>query len=153
MSDRKPRDPADEKARAERVYFSVEAANRLVPELQARFDVVMARIERIREIVHHLSSLGGAYPGPLRHELIGLYGDMQVQVEAVQKLGGVVKDVEKGLVDFWHLRDGEDVQLCWRHGEAAIAWYHGESEGFAGRKPLVEPDDPEETPPRSSSLH
>lgn len=153
MGDRKQRDDVEAKARDQRIYFSIDDANRLVPELQARFDVVMSRIERIREIVHHLSSLGGAYPGPLRHELVGLYRNMQIQVDAVRKLGGMVKDVEKGLVDFWHRRDGEDVQLCWRHGEAAIEWYHGETEGFAGRKPLVEPEDPEGTPPRSSSLH
>jgi hypothetical protein len=153
MTDRDERNRARAGSAGQRVYFSVEEANRLVPELATRFDVVMARIARIREIHHHLASLGGAHPGSLRNELLTLHAELASEVEAVQDLGAVVKDVEKGLVDFWHRRDGEDVQLCWRHGEAAIEWYHGETEGFAGRKPVGRAGAPPIRPPRSSSLH
>ena len=144
---------ADRKTREDRVYFSVEEANQLVPELNARFDVIQIRIARIREIHHHLASLGGAHPGKLRSELLALHGELATEVEAVQELGAVVKDVEKGLVDFWHRHGGRDIQLCWRHGEAAVEWYHGEHEGFAGRKPLAALVSSDRTPPRSSSLH
>ncbi len=144
---------ADRKTRADRVYFSVEEANELVPRLSAHFDVIGARIARIREIHHHLASLGGAHPGPLRTELLALHAALAAEVEAVEALGAVVKDVEKGLVDFWHRHGTQDVQLCWRHGESAIEWYHGADEGFAGRKPVAALAASERTPPRSSSLH
>lgn len=143
----------DRKPRADRVYFSVEEANALVPRLAAHFDVIHARIARIRDIHHHLASLGGAHPGKLRSELLALHGELASEVEAVQELGAVVKDVEKGLVDFWHRHGTQDVQLCWRHGESAIEWYHGADEGFAGRKPVAALAAPERNPPRSSSLH
>jgi hypothetical protein len=32
--------------------------------------------------------------------------------------------------------DGKPVLLCWKLGEPAIAHWHTEEEGFAGRKPL-----------------
>jgi hypothetical protein len=56
--------------------------------------------------------------------------------EAIHELGGLVKDPERGLVDFPALRDGEEVLLCWELGEAEIRHWHGVEEGFAGRKEL-----------------
>jgi len=52
------------------------------------------------------------------------------------RLGGVPKDPGLGLVDFPCLRQGRVVNLCWRHGERAVRWWHGLDEGYAARKPL-----------------
>src|ERR687887_96822 len=57
-------------------------------------------------------------------------------VESIHELGGIVKDLDDGLVDFLAKRDGEDVLLCWRLGEHEVGHWHGLEEGFAGRKPL-----------------
>ena len=57
-------------------------------------------------------------------------------VEAIQALGCLVKDTERGLVDFPALRGGEQVLLCWQLGEDEVAWWHGLEDGFAGRRPL-----------------
>ena len=57
-------------------------------------------------------------------------------VQAIQELGGLVKDVGEGLVDFPTRREGEEVLLCWKLGEGEIAHWHGLEEGFPGRKPL-----------------
>jgi hypothetical protein len=62
--------------------------------------------------------------------------DMQKGLEQVQALGGVPKDLGLGLVDFLHLRDGLEVNLCWRYGEERITHWHGLNEGYASRKPL-----------------
>ena len=48
----------------------------------------------------------------------------------------VVKDLDRGLVDFPALREGEEVLLCWQVGEDEVAFWHGLDEGFAGRKAL-----------------
>lgn len=50
--------------------------------------------------------------------------------------GVEVKDPERGLVDFYHERDGEIVYLCFLLGEPDIAYWHTLSGGFAGRRPL-----------------
>jgi hypothetical protein len=61
---------------------------------------------------------------------------MREGLEAVQALGGVVKDLGIGLVDFPHLMRGQTVNLCWKYGEREIRFWHGLDEGYASRKPL-----------------
>ena len=51
-----------------------------------------------------------------------------------------MKDLATGLVDFPAVLKNEEVYLCWRLGEDRIRFYHGQDEGFAGRKP-IDPDD------------
>jgi hypothetical protein len=57
-------------------------------------------------------------------------------VERLERLGVFVKDLDRGLVDFPALHEGEEVLLCWEVGEDEVAYWHGVDEGFAGRKPL-----------------
>ena len=45
-------------------------------------------------------------------------------------------DLSLGLVDFLHLRNGREVNLCWKYGEREIRHWHGLDEGYAARKPL-----------------
>jgi hypothetical protein len=62
--------------------------------------------------------------------------DVQAGLEEIQRLGGTTKDLSLGLVDFPHLREGREVNLCWRYGEERITHWHGLDEGYARRKPL-----------------
>ena len=71
--------------------------------------------------------------------LDGLTIEIRAALEEIQRLGGVVKDLGSGLVDFPGLvpdRGDLPVNLCWKHGEAAVRWWHGFDEGYAQRKPL-----------------
>lgn len=55
----------------------------------------------------------------------------------ILELGGTPKDLDLGLVDFPHrLDNNEEVNLCWRHGESEVRFWHGLDEGYAARKPL-----------------
>lgn len=131
--------PGDDRDRDEqRRYFSVDEANALVPELETRFRRILKRVGQAREITSYLSSLGGAHPGALRGELRRVYAEIQLDVEAVQAHGCVIKDMSSGLVDFWHRREADDVLLCWKLGEAAVHHWHDPDTGFSGRKPLLE---------------
>jgi hypothetical protein len=47
-----------------------------------------------------------------------------------------LKDPDKGLIDFFHERDGRVVYLCFHLGETTIGFWHELSAGFAGRQPL-----------------
>ena len=68
--------------------------------------------------------------------LDGLTIEVREALQAISALGGVTKDLEMGLVDFPGLVDGETVNLCWKHGETAVRFWHGLDEGYAYRKPL-----------------
>jgi hypothetical protein len=71
-----------------------------------------------------------------RESLERLTARIQAALNEIRELGGVLKDVGMGLVDFPHLRQGEVVNLCWKLGERQIRFWHGLDEGYAGRKPL-----------------
>lgn len=49
-----------------------------------------------------------------------------------------VKDAARGLIDFYHERDGKLVYLCYLLGEPTIQAWHTLDGGFAGRQPLHE---------------
>jgi hypothetical protein len=55
------------------------------------------------------------------------------ELEAVEI---VLRDVDRGLIDFPALRDGEEVYLCWLVDEDEIGYWHEPGAGFAGRRPL-----------------
>ena len=48
----------------------------------------------------------------------------------------VLRDLDRGLIDFPSIRDGEEVYLCWLEGEDEIGFWHEPEAGFAGRRRL-----------------
>ena len=42
----------------------------------------------------------------------------------LEELGCVLKDLAQGLVDFYVMREGELVFLCWKQGEERIRFWH-----------------------------
>jgi hypothetical protein len=55
---------------------------------------------------------------------------------AVQEAGIVIRDIDRGLIDFPAILDGEEVYLCWELGEDRVSWWHGLDSGYRGRRPL-----------------
>ena len=128
--------------------FSPREVEALIPRLtEIMGDVMAAQAEaaEVRERLHAeqeriAMSGGGVIDGEVwrqgRAGLERIARRLEARMEDITRLGGVVKDMGLGLVDFPHLRDGEVVNLCWKHGETAVEYWHGLDEGFAKRKPL-----------------
>ncbi|HXH22965.1 MAG TPA: DUF2203 domain-containing protein, partial [Dehalococcoidia bacterium] len=72
----------------------------------------------------------------LQRRALELTREIEAKIAALRRLGGEVKGIEQGLVDFPSLREGRTVYLCWRLGEDEVAWWHDVDAGFAGRRPL-----------------
>ena len=68
--------------------------------------------------------------------LDGLGIEVRAVLEEIARLGGSTKDLDAGLVDFPGRVHGQTVNLCWKYGETAIAFWHGLDEGFAHRRAL-----------------
>jgi len=68
--------------------------------------------------------------------LDGLGIEVRAVLEEIARLGGSTKDLDAGLVDFPGRVHGQTVNLCWKYGETAIAFWHGLDEGFAQRRAL-----------------
>jgi hypothetical protein len=63
---------------------------------------------------------------------------LEKEIQRLEDLGCVLKDMNTGLIDFPAVRLGTRVWLCWRFGEENVTFWHGLHEGFAGRKPVNE---------------
>ena len=79
----------------------------------------------------------------LRLRMRGIVDQMQADVAWLDDRSITLRDIPTGLLDFPALVSGRQVWLCWRLGEDDVAFWHGQDEGFAGRRPLANlPDEP-----------
>ena len=129
-------------------YFTADEANELLPEVRlAAEELVEHRLAaravaaKRAQLVTRIAGNGGDFdpqePRELEEDFERETAAMVEALERLERLGVIVKDADRGLVDFPALREsGEEVLLCWQVGEDEIAYWHGLEEGFAGRKPL-----------------
>lgn len=133
-------------------FFTPEEADELVPQVQRAFreiDRLRGQSRRTRARLTDLEAYWGeeilrpdtpdhrTYEG-LQEELEDAYKAIQKRVHEIHDIGGHVKSLDGGLVDFYAHHKGRTVLLCWQKGEPRIAFYHDLEAGFAGRKPLGE---------------
>ena len=129
-------------------YFTPDEANALLPEVREAAETLVghrrALVEANAKRAHLASQIAGnggdfdpQEPRELEEVLQREAEAVGHAIERLEGLGVLVKDADRGLVDFPALREnGEEVLLCWHVGEDEIAFWHGLEEGFAGRKPL-----------------
>ena len=128
-------------------YFTVEEANEVLPAVRVFMERLQGHRRTLAESQAEHAELAQRIAGNGGDLSPREVGEVQVRVEdeaaaiarcieGIQELGGMVKDLDAGLVDFLHKRKGEDVLLCWKLGEDEITHWHGLEEGFTGRKPL-----------------
>jgi hypothetical protein len=117
-----------------------------VDEANAKLELVGRIVRRIRDARRRLSAdgydgefaslaelSGGAYPGS-EHAAAAL--EMALGFDRLEELDVVVRDLERGLIDFPSLLGGEEIYLCWLLGEPAVGHWHAPESGFGGRQPL-----------------
>ena len=76
---------------------------------------------------------GGGDPGRVVSEA---FLQLRDALARLQEAEVVLRDLDRGLLDFPSLRDGQEVYLCWQEGEDAIEYWHEPEAGFGGRRPL-----------------
>jgi hypothetical protein len=128
-------------------HFTPEEANALLAEVRPAAEELVAHRRAMTKaaaeqarLVQRIAGNGGDFDPQEPRSLEETF-EREAQavarcVERLERLGVLVKDLDRGLVDFPALHDGEEVLLCWEVGEAEVAFWHGLAEGFAGRKPL-----------------
>ena len=129
--------------------FTVDEANELLPAihpLMERISQSLARLRKRSETVIRQEGINPDSPDLMEHlkrdgSVAHIVQEVQVLVEEVNSLGCICKGVEEGLVDFPCLLGGEIVFLCWRYGEDRVEHWHRIEDGFAGRKPLLDPEE------------
>ena len=94
-------------------------------------DEANAALAHVRDALGTIRSAGG-----------NGHGSVGAAIDALAVDGIVVRDPERGLVDFPAVApSGRAYLLCWLEGEDAVEWWHWPEDGFAGRTPLSSPPD------------
>jgi hypothetical protein len=120
-------------------HYTLEEASELLPRVVALIERMRVARGRLgdREAREALSEAGptngGGSPGRTVSEG---FLELRDSMMELRELEVVLRDLDRGLLDFPSLRDGREVYLCWQEGEDAIGFWHEPDAGFAGRRPL-----------------
>jgi hypothetical protein len=129
--------------------FTISEVNALIPALSSLVGDQLLEQSEIEHGLAELMRLTGEPPRSLelttkdstevkrlKGELRGRISRYETGWQRVQTWGGVIKDPQTGLVDFYGRVDGKLVWLCWRYGEDSLGYYHELTAGYSGRRPL-----------------
>ena len=128
-------------------FFTPEEANEALEVVrplaermvEARAALLRAQRQQAELVTRIASNGGGLAPSDVSEvaaEVERASRDLMGAVDELQGLGVLVKDLDRGLVDFPCVHRGRELLLCWELGEDEVAYWHGLEEGFAGRRPL-----------------
>ena len=121
-------------------HFSLAEARAWIPQLRESFARIRSLYEELQDLrddherIQNLIRSNGHEPKDSGFE--GRLAELQSIVREINEAGIEVKDISRGLVDFPHLREGEEVFLCWELEESDIEYWHRIEDGYAGRERL-----------------
>ncbi len=120
--------------------YTLSEARAALPQVKA----FMAKIQQARQAILKLRPT--AWPAIQQAATNGgshAAGEMALHVmrledgvRGILAMGIFIKDLDHGIIDFLGMRDGREVLLCWRYGEADIDYWHDVNAGFAGRQEI-----------------
>lgn len=138
-------------------YLSIEEVNGLIPRLNLVFQRLIELRKEIVEEADELKRLGfdptildarsGSDSGTRSddspkevskrvRDLRDRVFEFEEELQKISSVGGILRDLDLGLVDFRHELDGEEVLLCWQFGEPSVGHFHAPDTGFEARRRL-----------------
>src|SRR6202050_4871865 len=130
--------------------FTLDEAQCLLPTLESLLRAAIAGKKIMEEVDGELQELSHRIflNGGTHVDVVAVSWRKADRAKAEQRakdalaeidcIGVQVKDIDIGLLDFPCEVDGKTVLLCWKMGENSITHWHGQEEGFAGRKLIDE---------------
>ena len=127
-------------------FYDIDSANARLADLRPVLEQLKADRDAVAEAQSELVRFSQSNGDPRhsagvqeRQERVReLVRRMRHAVARIEDWDVTLRDIETGLVDFPALATGRPIWLCWRFGEDEIGWWHEQSTGFDGRKPLLE---------------
>ena len=120
-------------------HYTREEAKALLPQIRRWLEVLeQGRVEletsdrRVTGLRVSGEDLGGAVVNKAVRSLMEIRGVLQ----EFEEREIIIKDLERGLIDFPSLMAGKEVFLCWEKDEDDIEYWHDIDTGYAGREPL-----------------
>ena len=130
--------------------FTLDEANALIPEIEVRLARLLEKKEQylkrhdelfLYELLAQAEHQAGMTSDPedLEKEIHALEGSihgLEKDLRQIRELGCIIRNIEKGWVDFLGKLGGEYVYFCWHRGDFKISYYHSLKGGMTERKPL-----------------
>jgi hypothetical protein len=120
-------------------HYSLEEASALLPWVAEQLERLRSARDRLGDVDARaaLAATGQANGGGAAGKVVseGFLELRELMIE-LREREIVLRDLDRGLIDFPSLRGDEEVYLCWEEGEAEIGFWHEPEAGFAGRRPL-----------------
>ena len=120
-------------------HFTQEEANGLLPQLTTLLTHLREAKDELTDAEAHeaLSDAAPTNGGGEEGRQVGIaFLEVRRLLEIVERTGLVLRDIDRGLIDFPALMDGREVYLCWELGEDEVGHWHDLEGGYGGREPL-----------------
>src|SRR3989344_4545361 len=105
-------------------YFTLEEAQQIIPAV----DPILKRLVRLYQDLVSNTRMSKRF-----HKLSF---DFYRLFEKILDMGIIVKDLNKGLIDFYSACDGREIFLCYEMDEKDIKYWHELFDGYEERKPV-----------------
>ena len=120
-------------------HYTIDEARSMLPQVRKwldQIDHLRSRIERLEKLIGMLVGEGNDIGGGSVDQSVKHLSELKVLLREFESREILIKDIDRGLIDFPALRDGREVFLCWERGEEDIEHWHDLDTGFSGREPL-----------------
>jgi hypothetical protein len=120
-------------------HFTREEANSLLPQLTPMLGQLHEAKDDLTDTEAHeaLSEAAPTNGGGEEGKQVGVaFLEVRRLLETIEQAGIVLRDIDRGLVDFPAMLDGREIYLCWELGEDEVAFWHELETGYGGREPL-----------------
>jgi hypothetical protein len=120
-------------------HFTQEEANALLPQLTTLLTRLREAKDELTDAEAHeaLSEAAPTNGGGEHGQQVGVaFLEVRRLLEVVEQAGIVLRDIDRGLVDFPAVVAGDEVYLCWELGEDEVAYWHELEGGYGGREPI-----------------
>jgi hypothetical protein len=120
-------------------HFTRGEANALLPRLKPLLRQLRNSRDELTDPEAH-EALSEAAPGNGGGEegvQVGVsFLEVRRMLGTLEDAGIVLRDIDRGLVDFPAVLEGQEVYLCWELGEDEVDHWHDLDSGYRGRQPL-----------------
>ena len=120
-------------------HYTRDEARALLPQVRLWLEQLASIRNRLHKSDKRLSGLmepGCAVGGELVDSWARAIVDFRCLLAEFQKRDVLIKDIDRGLVDFPAIIGGKEVFLCWERDEKDIEYWHDLNSGYAGRERL-----------------